>query len=336
MSQFKSPQSPRIVGLSPEDAAAIDAILESSAGSVTPAADPQRQKRASELLDLIGELPAEDPPDDLAKRTVELVQEARLRQSLSISRQSGGSEDTAWSFRWPDLAAIAASLLIAVGLLLPLMSNQRAQARRVACENRLAAAGMGLGSYVADHNGALPRRQTEPGTPWFHVGKEVAEGQPVESNSANLYLLVKLGYVDLETLSCPSNVHAPRTVAAGATDWPDWKAVSFSYRHQNTPATLRINVNIKSGSPLLADKNPLFTIERTEAGFVLKFREDKSRVSPSEQHGGQGQNTLVADGSVDWMPTPVLPNKDNMWLIDGISQYTGHEFPENPDDSFMP
>jgi hypothetical protein len=299
------------------------------------------------VLQLIDTWPAEDPPRDLAARTLARIEQAQQQsrfdrqiRTLALAGGPGGGSGGR-RFAWNDLAAVAAMLIAAFSLGLPMLSSSRAQSRQIACADNLRVAGAAMGGYAADNQGQMPRLGNFEGQPWFLVGQGVesdgASGQPqrVRSNSAHLFVLVRRGYVHPGTLACPENEHAPGALSAQAFDWPSAPAVSYSYQNQFTARPMKLEHAPRMA--VLADKNPLFLISRDgQTGQIhLHFRRDLPATTISQMHRN-GQNILYADGAVAWAVTPVQPgNKDNIWLLDGIGDYEGNESPTRPDDAHL-
>jgi len=288
------------------------------------------------VLDLLGKHPAEEPPPDLVKRTLATVVHARQRERFQ--QQVRTLAGTPQRFSLLDIAAVAAVIVAAVSLLWPAISTTRNDARRVACANNLSAAGAAIGAYAADNNGQMPRYANQPGTPWYRVGEQARAGDdhgPVHSNSAQLYLLVRRGYIQPQALACPENPNAPRRVSSEFFDWPSADAVSYSYQNQYGPQPMILEQN--PGIAILADKNPLFVIAAPRPGQTIRFvfRRDLPSNSPSSLHG-TGQNILRADGAVGWSAQPILPNGDNIWLVTGVETYVGQETPQPGDSHLVP
>ncbi|MCC7204500.1 MAG: hypothetical protein IT441_05425 [Phycisphaeraceae bacterium] len=360
MAQHEDPTRP-FKQLTPADAQAVDAAvsrLNLTPGTEGQQADPARVQRARAIFSLVSLYPTGDPSTDLVSRTLAKVDEARQRERFrrqveALSR--GGSP----GWRWTDMAAAAAVLIAAFSLLWPSMGQMRSQSRRVACSQNLAAAGQGIGSFAADHQGQMLRYGSiaapaaAPGNPWYEVGRDNADqpqqaGQAprtIRSNSAQLYLLIRRGYVNPAILACPENANAVPNVDPRATDWPKPAAVSYSYQNQFTRRPLTLDQ--ASGMAILADKNPLLMIRidpRTGRATLI-FRKDLPQDAASAQHGQAGQNILRGDGSAVWSDKPWLPNsaqakpspagQDNIWLIEGLDHYDGHETPEQMNDSHL-
>jgi hypothetical protein len=277
-------------------------------------------------MSLLDRLPDEPAPDDLETRTLARV--SGSRRPLQLARGTDESE-RGFGFRLPELLAVAAMIVIGTCLALPILAQNRAAAQRFACETNLSMVGAAIGRYGSDFGDVLPRQYVKPGLAWWNVGKEPRRDAPVESNSAHLYLLARAGYISPDAMACPGNADAPRGMTAAMRDWPRYEAVSYSYQNQYTPQATRLSD--AGDMPVLADKNPLFTVE---GRWGLQHRDDLPANARSHSHQGKGQNILRATGQVEWSPEPVLDN-DNIWLATGVDRYTGVEPPSNPRDTFL-
>jgi len=330
----------------------LDALLESGARGDMSAAraitQTERGHRVSKWLDLIDQMPAQPPADDLVARTMSRIAVRGRREAVlaridehrpaamelsptgTDGRATGRASMPAIAFRWNELIAVAAVLMIAVSLLWPIMAQTRTDAMRIACANNLATASVGLRNYAWDNQNTLPRYSTIAGSPWWNVGQPVSDGV-VQSNSAHLYKLRREGYVATGTLNCPTNGQAPQQLAASAFDWPNARAISYSYQNQYTPEPTRLNRT--NSIVVLADKNPLFT-PGVEGSASLMFNSEHGIDSPGRRHSKVGQNVLVLDGSVQWAPTNAI-NGDNFYAAGNITSYRGTETPANQNDSFV-
>ena len=338
----------RITSLSPEDAAAADAVLASRAlGSDAAGPVPAGlSERAEAVRVLLGTLEAgwvaEDPADDLADRAVQRMIDERQRRrfSLQIAQAAGSGMHRGrggfGGFQWRQITTAAAMVLIALGLLLPVLNRVRTGSQQAQCGNNLATAGIGFGGFAQDHNDALPRYQ--PGEVWWKIGRptSVSHDGRSESNSANLYLLIRKGYTSPRELACPENPHAnPATLTADHADWPTPESVSFSYQNQTTPKPIRLTA--VPLIPLLADRNPLFVVKGERLG-----KASCGDAAPSRSHGQRGQNILFSDGRVTWTLGPRLQRlgggQDNIWTMAHVPtrRVSGDEAAPDPAlDSFL-
>ena len=325
----------------------LDQLLESGARGDMSAAraisQSERGHRVSKWLDLIDHLPAEPPAEDLVARTMSRIAQRSQRREvlariddrrpaaieLAPTGTMGRASMPAIAFRWNELIAVAAVLMIGVSLLWPVMARTRTDAMRVACAANLATAGVGMKNYAWDNSNVLPRYPTTAGSVWWNVGQPVSDGL-VQSNSAHLYKLRREGYTSAATLNCPTNGEAPQQLAASAFDWPNARAISYSYQNQYTPEPT--HVNRSNSIVVLADKNPLFTPGGDSAalGFDAKHGLDQ----PGQRHTQAGQNVLVIDGSVRWATTNAI-NGDNFYTVQNVKTYRGTETPATGGDSFV-
>ncbi len=318
--------------LSAPDAAALDALLEAGRDlqrhealpDVVPAGvEPQRWDATLALSRLLDSAEAPAAPKGLAQRTLNLI--ARERAARVMRLELAPTEP---AFRLSELVAIAASLVLGVCVIWPVLDRTRSGAREAACRSNLQHAGIGLARYAGDHDGVLPRGQVEPDSPWYLVGERPDAGEPVRSNSAHLYLLLSGGYTSASNLACPENSHARCVHGPDQLDWPDAQAVSFSYQNQYGRGPVRAMDN--PGLVVLADKNPQFRIQNRTLDYL-----DLPDQANSPLHGGRGQNLLRADGAALWSDSPVLPSGDVIYKARGVGRYRGTEAPAGKDDSFI-
>jgi len=325
-----APRTP-LTQLSEADGQVFDALLEARRAGGKPRTDDARTQKVAELMALLDKFPAATPSLDLTAKTM-----ARIRQQRVLEREVetvGSRGLMIGQFRWAEFGAVAAMLVIGVSLLWPSLERVRTDARATTCQSKLARAGMAIGQYANDFANTMPRRGTWPGATWWNVGKNCKSGQPIESNSAHLFTLVRQGYTKPSGLHCPDNqVAVAQHMDTNADDWPYASAVSFSYHNQFTPTPTRIDQSPRLA--VLADKNPLF-VGRSSRCNNMKFSEETPTDAPSRFHRKRGQNILFADGSASWSLSPVLENGDNIWLINGVTKYRGNEIPTDPRDSFL-
>lgn len=234
-------------------------------------------------------------------------------------------------WRFMDLIAAAAVLLIATGIGLPVMHAMNEGGRRAVCLSNLNWTGLGLGMYALSNNDAMPMATAGFGGAWSQVGS------PGRSHSANLYTLVRTEHVPAWSLDCPGNEAASRShPGQDAEDWGSLEEVSYSYRLMpRGQANLR---SLASDAVILADRSPI---------LIAGMR--GQRVSPeasSPNHGRMGQHLLRVDGSVVWADSPVLPDGDNIWLPRMVEEFLhsvrkrygyvdGFELPATTSDTFL-
>lgn len=318
--------------LSDADAAAVESLIDS--GWQEQRSADGRTRHAAALLGALraGAAGEEFSPAErqaLTSATMSRIQAAidGERDRLRFTDRLEGARGS--RFRLADVAAVAAMLLVAFGVLWPMASSFREAARITDCADHLHAAGLGFGMYANDHFGALPVATAGFGGSRFW---EVGTGRPTHSSA--LFRLAHEKYSTLAELSCPGN---SRAMVSGDTDHlTDWRSpeqVSFSYQ---LPSRESVRWQAARDVVVLADKSPV--IDRARRG---EFFDPLAR---SVLHRGRGQNVLLADGSVRFLIEPVMDDGDNIWLPasveralapDGRGKLRGVERPEAAADTFV-
>ena len=114
-------------------------------------------------------------------------------------------------------------------------------------------------------------------------------------------------------------------------DFPSNECVAYSYQNGVNSAPVCINdcrVVHTDQFVILADRTPVFCSGR----FVPENLELNS-----PNHQGRGQTVLALDRHAAWVTSATVGvNGDNIWLIQGVRQYTGTERTTDPNDSFLP
>ncbi len=310
--------------LCPADVAALDALVEAGfEPHPSNAVDPRRMHR---ILDLLSNV---DVADDeltglslLRRRTLEAVaamgREARRAAII-------GLEDTRRfvlpSFGWREPALAAASVVLLVSVVGPLMAGSEVSARSYACRQNLMTSAHGFTQYAADHRGALPvALEARDDRDWLRT----------RDNSANLFVLPREGYVSLASLTCPENPRAcSKDEALRDRNWSCIEEISFSY--QNVLCANRPSWSDGPAVPVLGDRNPV-------VDGILAGRDVIGNTN-SFSHRLLGQNVLFTDGHVEWLDSPRI-GSDNIWLPEGMdcsqkAMLKGSETPARAHDAML-
>lgn len=236
--------------------------------------------------------------------------------------------------RWADLVSIAAMLLLAASVIMPIMSGMRSVNQKEICFNNMNQTASAFGLYTGANRDMLPMATAGFGPTWMDVGTT-----PERSNSSNLYTLVRNQFAGLDDLACPTNPNAARGDAdPNAWDWKSLDEISYSYRIMPQGGMRATSVESPVRVVLLADRSPV----------VLRISRNQP-VIPEENspnHDHTGQHMLMLDGSARWSNTPVLDSRDNIWLPRPIESVihqarerqgimTGNEQPAGPTDAFV-
>ncbi|MFQ5424687.1 MAG: hypothetical protein ACE5F9_12000 [Phycisphaerae bacterium] len=240
------------------------------------------------------------------------------------STEAGSSGGPPLSLR--ELVGLAAAIALFVGVFVPGYRTARRAAERTACMGVLHDLGTGYAGYAEANSGLLPFvGGIPPGATWLPVRQERGHGRPI--NSRNLYQLVRGHYVAPEALFCPTRAGAGRRKSrhnSSSDGPPDLGTDIYSTSFLQGPFRLSMQPRM----PIAADVNPL--VDSPQA-----TRMDVPLNSLSHGRPG-GQNVLWANLSVRWSPTPnVGIDRDDIYRIANIREYTGRELPRSQTDAFL-
>lgn len=294
-----------VAQLSVTDAEALDAYFNNQHNlRSVPASLRDRAQRIDALSNLITSTPSPAAGRDLLiERTLARVDAARAQSSRAINLAETPSRRGTW--RWADLVSVAATLLVGVSVLWPLMGAWSKRASRVNCAGNMNSVAQAMGIYTGDQRGSLPMASASlAGLPWWETGKNVEH-----SNSANLFTLRRANYATLEQLRCGGNRKCSgEDLPEDARDWKNINDVSYSYFVMF--GDRRPQWSDPSSTVVLADASPV--VRRAIVGNVIYPNEN------SWNHAGEGQWALRIDGSAIWLRTPYHTSSngqaDNLWL----------------------
>ena len=300
-----------------EETAQAEALISSS----NEAADIHSKiKSVLAPLDTVRDDPC---PDDLAERTI-----WRLRAApapVATTRRP-------WR-NFAQVGAIAATIFIAVGVLVPSFSFARHQYRKHVCQNQLTGIGSCISSYCADYDGKLPAASTDVSQPWHRIGDQ---GRENRSNTRNPFLLLKLGYhtrpQDFVCCGRRQKRISPlkASEASNYNDFLSGEHISYSFRIFCRPS---ITISLLGGQPLMADRNPVFE-HVPEERFDVHL--DEGLCSRHSINHRRGQNILFIDGHARFLKTRnVGIPQDDIYTVQNISAYRGNERPACEQDCFL-
>lgn len=231
-----------------------------------------------------------------------------------------------------EIVAVAAILVLAVGVGVPSLMGLRQRGQRIGCSWNLAQLGAGLQQYASTFNASLPFAGWDARRSWQPTADPSYVTMP---NRRHVYPLLARAYiVDPRLFVCPAQrgVPMPKDAIARNDDFIESRNVNYVYQNM---AGVRPTTHDNPALPIMADENPLF-----EDGVpVFDVRRlpwvDPATVN-SRAHGGVGQNVLTLDGQVKWTKSPAAGiDGDNIWTLHGVTDYTGHEGPLAATDSHL-
>ena len=331
-----------VMGLaSPSDVVQARELLHSRPDAVTI------YKALKNAVAPLDDMPREECPDDLAERTVAgLVSRAqaetsedRLEKILVADNAAATPIRIPFWRNWGDIAAVAAVLVIFVGIVLPALGHARQRYQQQRCQTQLAGIHRALASYVADHDGQMPRVPVAPGSPWWKVGYQ---GAANHSNTRGPWLLVKQGYIDPNRFICPGRPETRQLrfdtlEVANFNDFPSATYIHFSIRIGCPEAKTQ---GLDGRRVIFADTNPLSEKLPSDysAEFTLRLCQELMTVN-SKNHNRRGQNVLFCDGSVEFTRRRNTSiSEDDIYTLTNMTdgcEIRGCEVPSCETDAFL-
>ncbi len=283
-------------------------------------------------------------PDHLVDATVARFQEAfeketsedRLGRLLANEQRHGQVIRVPLWRNFGNLAAVAAAVVLIVGVLVPALGYARQKHFVERCQSQLRGIYLGMDSYVDDHDGKLPHVVMASGAPWWKVGYQ---GQENQSNTRHAWLMVRKGYLDSDDFTCPGcKSGRAETLAAGRAsqynDFPGREYVQFSMR-MCCPELGQMTLGQRRA--ILADLNPLSEMLPSNYATPLSVRLNKELMRNSPNHNRRGQNVLFCDGSVEFSKGRQVAT-DDIYTLKQMAdncEITGTETPASVDDAFL-
>jgi len=279
-------------------------------------------------------------PDELAETTFAKVNglakagQKRLEHLLASEQVKTVKPPNFFLRNIGQLAAVAAIILLFTGTFFPSMRYAREKSWQQKCQAQLARIGQGFTNYKADHDNKMPSVATAEGAPWWKVGYQ---GKENHSNTRNIWLLAKEGYVDDVTdFVCPSKrqgkvLKIDPTKVSSYNDFPNRKYVTYSFR-------IKCGKGPKGKKVLMADMNPLF--EKLPDSYTKSLMVKLSRELESlnsDNHNRRGQNALFCDGEVRFIKKRSTDDVllDDIYTLQNTTVYKGTELPSCETDAFL-
>jgi prepilin-type N-terminal cleavage/methylation domain-containing protein len=251
------------------------------------------------------------------------------------------------AFTLVELLVVIGIIALLIAVLLPALSNARAQANRVKCAANLRSIGQAMHLYAHDNHGQYPRtKYAIRGFPRFFTASgndppfaveangEAKMGSPRENDlTAAYFLLVHYSFVPVDVFVCPSTNHqkdslgqwylpAESRQSSGRSNFmlTDPLGKDFSYSFANPypsdyvsgplDGTYQYRPTDPADLAMAADRND------GERWRTMDPDSPRSMIQAmnSSNHKRKGQNVLFNDGSVVWHDTPFVGhNRDNIW-----------------------
>ncbi len=270
-------------------------------------------------------MPEPETPSDLAERTLARIASVERTNAL-IALQQTHNRSYRPTFALRELAAVVAIILVAASLIIPALQMAHERGQQSLCAAQMGQIGSALQTYAVNNDGKLP---TPEGSSSHWLDGE----KPYTCNSSALFRLLKGRYINSPVLfQCPSVDGPSFTVDPAMTDFPRASNISYSYNYSLDDHSLSILeqriAKVAAAMAILGDQNPLFSGGR--------FLPENIENPVSKNHDRRGQNVLYVDGHVSWTThANVGVDNDNIYMIQGITTYTGDEEPASLTDTFL-
>ena len=286
---------PEETNINPVEAEALDFLIAAEFDPTAIERMPEHlranARRFLAELQSINSYPVEPPSDALIDATLARIAQEERRQSQRMSF-SNSQPSLRKRLGIPNIVAVAAMLIVAAGVAVPLTNQVRQSQAQLMCANGLRTVGSGLSAYAADNRGVLPMTAGLGSFLTDSTSTESSTESGIIENAQHLDMLSKNGYCDSKCTRCNGSRN-------------------LSYRipmHKS-----QTNLSSMQRSPVAADANPVQTMMRRGV-MPVNFS------ISSQNHAQRGQNVLFSDGSVTWMVTPNLSNGpgglfNNIWVI---------------------
>jgi len=234
------------------------------------------------------------------------------------------------SFR--EIAAVAAVVVLAIGLGVPSLLHMRERGQRTACSANLANIGRGMQAYALANRDSLPFAGWNSNYSWRPTSEP---GLDVQPNRRHVYALLRSRQLPARIFVCPSarDLPMPDDQVPYHDNFPESRNVSYAYQNM---AGVRPSMQDNPDLPVLGDDNPFFENGWPLFAVVRGLGLSDPAQTNSRAHGGAGQNILTIRGNVKWMTTPNCGvGGDNIWTLEGVEEYTGREGPVSSSDSHL-
>ena len=313
-----------------------------------------RNEEAAELyrtfqlnLAPLDSLELEPCPDELTERLFQRLKEAaqpspdskRLEELLAAERSGSRTIKIPLWRNWSEVVTAAAAVVLFMSILFPSVGFMRHTYAKGRCGAQLAGIYEGLRNYTSDHDGLVPAVAMTPGSPWWKVGYPGPENY---SNTRQVWLLVRYGYVEPSRFLCPGRREPYRISYDGfkiqnLNDFPSGIYIHFSIGIVCPTSNDR---DLTHRGVLMADRNPLSEALPSDLSQSCRLQMNEQLMTAnSRNHQSRGQNALLHDGSVEFTKKrSTRISEDDIYILQDMScdtEICGCEVPSCSADFFL-
>ena len=270
-------------------------------------------------------------PDDLVERTILRISNQpnpnkQLTELLEAEQNKKAPIKLGFLSNFSEIVAIAASILLIAGILVPTFSLAKQRYLQQRCQASMGDVFTGYLNYVKDHDDQPPAVPKQAGARW---------------DTANMYLLVKGGYVEPAKFICPGAGNSKMDTAKYKTylaeyrnynDFPGRTYVTYSFVIRCPKAT---GNGLICRGVLMADRNPVFEqLSNGNSETIVIVLKKEQLVVNSNNHKRRGQNVLFGDGNVEFNKTRLV-SADDIYTLQDTDVYKCNETPSCTTDRFV-